>query len=419
MDPATFEPWRVPLAQWGLVQLVTGLTVALTPSQSIVRSMAAAIVIALAYSFQSSVAESFADTRAGGPLAAMCWVNVLNAIDMLVLSRVSYEAQVEWEAKKFGDGAAKKANSDSLKSTLFRRLLWSQNIAFNYRRINTPWQISRLPVFDSTNPQYVPTRLKFVLQGSVKVCIAFLLVHLCTMDPSDPRMVGAVAELSDSKMVLAPWLHGTSANTVLVHAMITISFGIVCRASIVGMYSLGGVVLVALGVYDPVEWPPVANSLTEAWSLTRLWGTAWHQVLRTLLVSNADFISFSVLRISPKSRWACYLRVLFAFTVSGFIHMGMDLAFGVPRATTGAVWFFCLQALGVMFESIFQSLFCTQIEKISPLFRRVMGYVWVALFLLWATPVWLNPIMLCLYKDGQRGMSPVPIIGDVLRAQVT
>ncbi|KAB8266181.1 membrane bound O-acyl transferase family-domain-containing protein [Aspergillus pseudonomiae] len=413
MDPASFESWRVPLAQWGLVQLVTGLTVALTTSQSVVRSPAAAIVIALAYSFQSRVAESFADTRAGGPLAAMCWVNVLNAIDMLVLSRVSYEAQVEWEAKRSSGTAAKKANSDSLKSSLFRRLLWSQNIAFNYRRINTPWQISRLPVFDRANPQYVPSRLKFVLQGSVKICIAFLLVHLCTMDPKDPRMAGAIAELSDSKLVLAPWVHGTSARTMLAQAMTTISFGIVCRSSIVGMYSLAGVVLVALGIHDPVDWPPVANSLTEAWSLTRLWGTAWHQVFRTLLVSNADFISFSVLRIPAKSRWACYPRVLFAFTVSGFVHMGMDLAFGVPRDKTGAVWFFCLQALGVMWESVVYSLFGARIERLNPLVRRVLGYVWVGLFLLWATPVWLNPIMLCLYKDGQPAMSPVPIIGGL------
>ncbi|KAE8374913.1 membrane bound O-acyl transferase family-domain-containing protein [Aspergillus bertholletiae] len=411
MDPTTFELWRIPLAQWGLVQLVTGLTVALTPSQSVVRPMATAIVIALAYSFQSGIAESFADTRAGGPLAAMCWVNVLNAIDMLVLSRVSYEAQVEWEAKKgSGDRAPKETSSES-KSTLFRRLLWSLKIAFNYRRINTPWQISRLPVFDRKNPQYVPSRLKFVLQGSGKICIAFLLVHLCTMDPSDPRLAGVMVKLSDSKMVLAPWWHGTPASVILAQAMTTISFGIVCRASIVGMYSLAGVLLVGLGFYDPVEWPPVANSLTEAWSLTRLWGTAWHQVFRTLLVSNADFISFSILRVPPKSRWACYPRVLFAFTVSGFIHMGMDLAFGVPRAKTGAVWFFCLQALGIMFESVVQSLFGARLDRLSPLVKRAVGYAWVGLFLLWATPVWLNPIMLCLYEDGQPAMSPVPIIG--------
>ncbi|OGM50957.1 toxin biosynthesis protein (Tri7) [Aspergillus bombycis] len=411
MDPAAFESWRVPLAQWGLVQLVTGLTVALTPSQSVARSPAAAIVIALAYSFQSRVAESFGDTRVGGPLAAMCWVNVLNAIDMLVLTRVSYEAQAEWEEAKRSGGRA--LNSGSLTSTLFRRLLWSQNTAFNYRRINTPWQISRLTVFDETNPQYVPSRLKFVLQASVKVLIAFLLVHLCTMDPQDPRLAAAIAELSHSKRVLAPWEHGTTARTILAQATTTISFGIVCRASIIGIYSLCGVVFVGLGIHDPADWPPVAHSLTEAWSLTRLWGTAWHQTFRTLLVSNADFISFSVLRIPAKSRWACYPRVLFAFTVSGFVHMGMDLAFGVPRAKTGAVWFFCLQALGVMLESVVSSLCGARIERLNPLFRRVLGYVWVGLFLLWATPVWLNPIMLCLYEDGQRAMSPVPIIGGL------
>ncbi|KAE8350335.1 membrane bound O-acyl transferase family-domain-containing protein [Aspergillus coremiiformis] len=412
MDPTAFELWRVPLAQWALVQLVTGLTVALTPSQSVIRSMAAAIVIALAYSFQSHVAKSFADTRAGGPLAAMCWVNVLNAIDMLVLSRVSYEAQVEWENRK-SSGKVTQDNCDGAKLSLLNRLLWSQNIAFNYRRINTPWQISKLPVFDKKNPQYVPSRFKFVLQGALKVCISFLLIHLCTIDPNDPRVAGAMAELSDSKTVLTPWLHGMSARTIGTQALFTISFGIVCRSAIVGLYSLTAAVLVGLGLYDPVEWPPVANSLTEAWSLRRLWGTAWHQVLRTLLVSNADFISFSVLRISPTSVWACYPRLLFSFTVSGFVHMGMDLGFGVPQTKTGAVWFFCLQAVGVIFEGLIQSLFRAQIERMSPLSKRVIGYVWVGLFLLWVTPVWLNPIMISWYQNEQRVMSPFLVFGSL------
>ncbi|KAF7587038.1 hypothetical protein BBP40_007834 [Aspergillus hancockii] len=411
MDPATFEPWRVPLSQWGLVQLVTGLTVALTPSQSVVRPMAAAIVIALAYSFQHRVAASFTDTRVGGPLAAMCWVNVLNAIDMLVLSRVSYEAQVEWERKKSDNKGAK---DKSLKSSLLGRLLWSQSIAFNYRRINTPWQISKLPVFDKASPRYVPSRLKFVLQGSLKACAAFLLLHLCTIDAHDPRLAGAMSELSYSKTVLAPWMHGTSAKGILFQAMFTISFGIVCRCAIMGTYTLAAVVLVALGFYNPAEWPPVANSLTEAWSLRRLWGTAWHQTLRMLLVSNADFISFSVLRIPSRSLLACYPRLLFAFAVSGFVHMGMDLAFGVPRAKTGAIWFFCLQAVGVMAERIFQHVFRARLEKMPALSKRLIGYAWVSLFLLWTTPVWLNPILLCLYKDGQRLMSPYLFLGSLL-----
>jgi hypothetical protein len=234
--------------------------------------MAAAVIIALAFSFQSRVAESFADTRTGGPLAAMCWVNVLNAFDMLVLSRVSYDAQIEWERKESDDKSAKDKSLGSLKSTLFSRLLWSQSIAFNYRRINTPWQISKLPVFDKANPRYVPSRLKFVLRGILKVCAAFLLLHLCTIDPKDPRLASAMMELSYSKTVLAPWLHGASAQGILTQAMFTISFGIICRSAIVGMYTLMAVVLVALGIYDPVEWPPVANSLTAAWTLRRLWG---------------------------------------------------------------------------------------------------------------------------------------------------
>ncbi|KAE8155271.1 membrane bound O-acyl transferase family-domain-containing protein [Aspergillus avenaceus] len=404
-----FEVWRVPLAHYAAIQLVPGLTVALTPSQSAVRPAAVAIVIAIAWSFQNHVAQSFADTRVTGPLAAMCWVSVLNAIDMLVLSRVSYEAQVEWERKRPDSKAMKNTPQNA---SLLSRLLWSQNIAFNYRRINTPWQIARLPVFDESNPQYVPSRVRFVLKAALKACIAFTLLHLCTIEPDDPRLAGYLAELSDSKTVLTPWLEGVTGRRMLVQALFTTSFGIVCRSAIVGMYSLAGAVAVALRLYDPVEWPPIANSLTEAWSLGRLWGTSWHQVLRTLLVSNADFLTSSILRIPPTSQWACYPRVLFAFTVSGFVHMGMDLAFGVPRAKTGAIWFFCLQAVGVLLEGAFHKVFKTQIQGMNTVVKRMIGYTWVALFMLWSTPVWLNPIMLCLYEDGQWVMSPFIFLGS-------
>jgi hypothetical protein len=93
--------------------------------------------------------------------------------------------------------------------------------------------------------------------------------------------------------------------------------------------------------------------------------------------------------------------------------MGMDLAFGVPRAKTGAIWFFCLQAVGIIAEHIIQYVFRAQLERMSTLSKRVIGYAWVSLFLLWTTPVWLNPIMLCLYEDGQRVMSPYLFFGSL------
>ena len=53
--------------------------------------------------------------------------------------------------------------------------------------------------------------------------------------------------------------------------------------------------------------------------------------------------------------------------------------------------FFLLQAFGVMVEDAVQAM-TGQLAITRPM-RRFVGYMWVVVFLVWSTPVWMFPPM--------------------------
>jgi hypothetical protein len=84
----------------------------------------------------------------------------------------------------------------------------------------------------------------------------------------------------------------------------------------------------------------------------------------------------------------------------------MDLGFDVSTDKSGALWFFCLHIPGIILEDLVKFTCHGMIKQVNPRWRLLIGYVWVSLFFLWSTPVWLNPIILRLYQGGQRLPSP-------------
>ncbi|KAL4794115.1 membrane bound O-acyl transferase family-domain-containing protein [Aspergillus venezuelensis] len=398
-----YPPWITPVINWNLIQLITGATAIFTSSRSPLRPIAAALTAILAYILQHNIQTYYSGTRPSGPVVAMCWVNVLNAIDLLVLTRASYDAQVAYRKTK-DEKKDKPTKGGQGKYGLLRKIVFALVLPYNLRRINTPWQISRVPRFDERNPAYIPSRLSFLVQSLVKLVIAGAFIALLPLDPENPLLVKAVSKLDQTKYVL--FYRNYDAYSILLQAGFTLSFGIVTRASIVSGYTVGAIFAVLLGD-DPAEWPPVAGSLSEAWSLERLWGRSWHQTLRRPLTSNATFLS-SMLGLSPSSLPAHWIRVVIAFLGSGLVHALMDIGFGVEWEKTGALLFYGLQIVGFAVEGVLKLLLTPVANALGlgKCVRRGAGYIWVAGFLLWSTPVWINPILVSLRDDGTNVMSP-------------
>lgn len=80
------------------------------------------------------------------------------------------------------------------------------------------------------------------------------------------------------------------------------------------------------------------------------------------------------------------------------MHALNELPQGIPWEHSGAIRFFCTQAVGIVLEDAIQAAYRQALSrrKGGPSTRRsftIMGYLWVAMFLIWSTLVWIYPGM--------------------------
>ena len=85
------------------------------------------------------------------------------------------------------------------------------------------------------------------------------------------------------------------------------------------------------------------------------------------------------------------------FAVSGVFHFLGDIAQGICGHESGAMHFFCTQALGIMFEDMAQALL-RRLVGAKPIakfgfFTRTVGYIWLVAWLTWTSPIWIYPAM--------------------------
>lgn len=241
------------ISQWIAVQAVTGLNIAYLPSDALLlRSGAVITIILMGTSMQLDALAAGRDLRIAGPLAAMGWVNVLNGIELLLLSRVSYPAQLEWET--------------SQKRTPTWQFTWAFWMPYNYRRIRTPWQIKYMPTFSRRDPDYVPSKRDFLLLCAGKIAICALILPLFTLGLQYPGLYDNLAILWGERTDVS-FLHRAVVTTSFM-----IPFVILTRAVIVGVFTTMALVFVGLGVSEPALWPPISGSVLDAWSIRRLWG---------------------------------------------------------------------------------------------------------------------------------------------------
>jgi len=118
---------------------------------------------------------------------------------------------------------------------------------------------------------------------------------------------------------------------------------------------------------------------------------SWHQWLRKQLEENSNFISSSILRIPNGTLLARYTKIVLAFGISGLLHYLTAITTGLPPSHTGDLTYFLMQALGIMCEDAVQALYRRNTSGKPGSWTRIVGYIWVSLFLIWTTPQWMYP----------------------------
>ena len=136
----------------------------------------------------------------------------------------------------------------------------------------------------------------------------------------------------------------------------------------------------------------------------------WHQDLRQALTSNSTFIIHHLSPLDRNPLIARYAKLACAFFLSGVTHIVSDGLMNIPFRESGALFFFSIQAVGIMVEDAAQAMFralgarqpATMPSKWL-MCQRMLGYTWVILFLTWSTPFWSYPIA------RQSGDFPLPV----------
>lgn len=143
-------------------------------------------------------------------------------------------------------------------------------LTFNYRRVNTPWQIRAVPAFNKDKPGYIPDRWGFLRNCMINVCGSLLVLHFFAVEADDPHLPQLISELSGSRTFLSP--AGWTARRLVIQILFMVSFGCLFRAAILGMYNLLAMICVVLGVHQPIDWPTIFGSTADMYSLRRVWG---------------------------------------------------------------------------------------------------------------------------------------------------
>ena len=304
-------------------------------------------------------------------------------------------------------------------------------------------ELKNLPPFSQSDPDYVPSRSSF-LRTKATQCFTYLLIldltSLGARSPADPK------NFSPDQVPFLTRLNTVSVEEIALRIITSAASGVVIYSLFQAIYCFVAFATVALGLSDCVSWHPLFNSPLDAWSIRQLWGyvphhlfsvfstanrhhshrTFCHQGTRSKLSNPSQYITYKILRFQRGSFVGRYLAIILKFAMSGLMHLCGEIAVGLHWHDSGALQFFCTQALGLMIEDQAQLFYrylkndrqegeqaqqqskkrsdpahrvggkwhegsSTKINQRPPLRNRLIGYVWVVVWMVWSMPVWTYP----------------------------
>ena len=130
---------------------------------------------------------------------------------------------------------------------------------------------------------------------------------------------------------------------------------------------------------------------------------SWHQTMRSGLEGVSNFLTHDLLHLPTQGILQRYTKLLFSFGLSGIMHIFADTGGGLSMRQSGALQFFCMQALGIMIEDGVQEIYKQFTKRktgtIPSRSERIIGYTWVMIFLIWTSPVWVFPATLQMREE--------------------
>ncbi|KAJ5664634.1 hypothetical protein N7462_011447 [Penicillium macrosclerotiorum] len=376
-----------------LVQyLILAIVLIATPKRSFWRYVAILCMVFIASRF----VQPYENATASRPITSHFLVGaVLAAINMLLLKPLD---------------AGDLAREQPQKLFLSDRLWYAIEQVCSPRAVNTPRQVKNVPAHLDYYTRRGPriSRVRFLIRQTVIFMWQYLVLSIfqalaranaATQAPSlDTRL---------ARPELFPPLEKMAERVV----PNLISWFLMVRILIDAHYRFGSIVCVALALSRPEDWPPAFGRMADAYTLRNFWGKFWHQFVRDPFTTPSNFIARDVLHLPRPSILERYTNVFLVFLISGITHVVSDHIQGVPLEKTGSMHFFLSFVLGYMIEDGVQYIWKNSRssgntngsananakssdapEAVTPLWQKVVGFVWVLAWLAVTSTWFLEPI---------------------------
>ncbi|KXN80615.1 hypothetical protein AN958_09405 [Leucoagaricus sp. SymC.cos] len=242
------------------------------------------------------------------------------------------------------------------------------------------------------SPNLLPHRKRrtFVLSRlhTLGICTAIQLVFLV---------------INSANPVLVPGTTPLVNQPLYVRFPCTLALGLPGLAQMNSQHCVMSILLVGWGIPQPADWPPLPCPFLNIYSVQNFcqWRNVWHQMLRTLLLSTANFIIHTVLGLphgisSKTSTLIGLIKLHTVFFISAIIRYAgefMTLGFG---GDDGVFYFFVLQAWAVTLEVLVRFLVTGSARASNtppPMGWRLLGYLWVGCWFVVVTPLVQQPMI--------------------------
>ncbi len=176
---------------------------------------------------------------------------LLAYIDFYIFSQLEDEPR-RWTGQLNPKNAVTDIREDDC-TTMWQKIEWTLRFTTIVRGIGWNVQVKGVPVHHAANS----SRFEFVRQIAFFSARCWVYKLLCVAGIGFATSIHAESEspvLRPCTSILIGWLGGAWAMN-----------------GINWLYSTAAALTVALGIYQPWEWPPLFGPLSEAWSVRQMW----------------------------------------------------------------------------------------------------------------------------------------------------
>ena len=157
-------------------------------------------------------------------------------------------------------------------SSSVKRLMWAIDLVFNPRGIGTSWQIRNLPTFSRKDPNYVPSRRRFILQRIATGLIFYGMSKLYYLIEMKIYVASLrEGDYGEDKESIIRRMGEASMHELFIRAWLPLSFFFTAWCRHQYLHSLVSASAVAVGD-EPRRWPPLYGDIRDAYSLRQFWG---------------------------------------------------------------------------------------------------------------------------------------------------